>query len=86
MAACKAAPIIPELTVPALALRPASEMERESSQEQFRLFEEHGVRTYVAPNGVHGSSMLDRSRVGADVAATWEVVLEFLAKATSGAN
>jgi alpha-beta hydrolase superfamily lysophospholipase len=86
MAACRAAPYIPQLTVPALALRPASEMERESSREQFQLFEEHGVRTHVAPSGVHGSSMLDPGRVGADVSATWDVVLEFLAEAVSSAN
>lgn len=86
MAACKAAPFIPKLTVPALALRPASEMERESAREQFKLFEEHGVRTYVAASGVHGSSMLDRDRVGTDVTKTWGVVLGFLAEVTSGGN
>ena len=81
MAACKADPFIPKLTLPALALRPASEMERDSSRQQFRLFEEHGVQTYVAQNGVHGSSMLDPNRVESDVTATWNVVLEFLAGA-----
>lgn len=81
MAECKAAPFLPELSIPALALRPASEMERESSQEQLRLFQEHGVQTHIATVGTHGSSMLDPGRVDADVTATWDVVLEFLARA-----
>lgn len=86
MAPCKAAPLIPRLDVPALALRPASEMEMESSREQFRLFEQHGVRTHVAASGVHGSSMLDRDRVGADVTETWDVVLGFLSEAIAGGS
>ncbi|MCP4203942.1 MAG: alpha/beta fold hydrolase [bacterium] len=86
MASCKAEPFIPKLTLPALALRPASEMERDSVRQQFRLFEEHGIQTFVALNGVHGSSMLDADRVGDDVTPTWNVVMEFLAEAVSAAN
>lgn len=79
MADCKADPFVASLTVPALALRPASEMQTESTQQQFELFEKNGIRTYIAEEGVHGSSMLVQDRVEGDVSPTWEVVLEFLA-------
>ena len=58
-------------------------MELESTQQQFRLFEEHEVRTHKATNGVHGSSMLDESRVGGGVTETWTVVLAFLSEVTA---
>jgi pimeloyl-ACP methyl ester carboxylesterase len=67
-----------ELELPALMLRPASEMERESVREQFETFEEQGHQVYVAKNGVHGSSMLNEERVGADVEDNWAVVNAFL--------
>jgi pimeloyl-ACP methyl ester carboxylesterase len=68
------------LEIPALMLRPASEMEREKVKQQLELFGEQGHQTYVAGNGVHGSSMLNPERVGADVGDTWAVVNEFLEK------
>jgi pimeloyl-ACP methyl ester carboxylesterase len=67
-----------DLKVPALMLRPASEMERESVQEQLEMFKQQGHQTYGAKNGVHGSSMLNEERVGADVGDNWAVVLTFL--------
>ncbi len=45
------------------------------------IFKEHGFETYVAENGVHGSSMLNPSRVEGSVDETWSVVLSFLKKA-----
>lgn len=69
-----------DVTVPALALRPASEMERESSQEQLARLSKLGVQTFVADPGVHGSSMLSADRIQGDPAKTWEVVLGFLAE------
>lgn len=83
IADCKADPYLPDLTLPALALRPEREMGLESTQEQFRLFAEHGVQTHIAANGVHGSSMLDESRVDGGVEATWSVVLGFLSEVTA---
>ena len=41
-------------------------------------FEAHGIQTYVADPGVHGSSMLNAERVGASTEATWTAVLKFL--------
>ncbi len=41
-------------------------------------FESQGHVTHVAEPGVHGSSMLDDERVGADTEETWRVVEAFL--------
>jgi len=79
MAACSPNDFIPQLGIPALAMRPRSEMEVESVREQFETFEQHGIRTHVAEHGVHGSSMLVEERTGSAVASTWDVVLDFLA-------
>ncbi len=65
--------------MPARALRPQSEFEVESVQAQMKEFEAHGIQTYVANPGVHGSSMLNAERVGDSTEAAWTVVLEFLA-------
>ncbi len=78
MVGCDPGEWIPILDLPVLALRPASEMEREPMAEQMAAFEEAGCETYVAEGGVHGSSMLDPSRASGDVEATWKVVLDFL--------
>jgi pimeloyl-ACP methyl ester carboxylesterase len=68
--------------VPTLALRPASEMEHEAVAKQLEWLKELGFETYVADPGVHGSSMLNPSRVEGNVEPTWKVVLAFLEKVT----
>ncbi len=78
MAACKADLYLKDLQTPALVLRPETEMQRESSVEQFKLFEKHGVQTYIAQNGVHGSSMLNNLIVQGDVDKHWNKVLAFI--------
>lgn len=78
LASCALQPYIEQITVPLLALRPQSEFDNESVQRQMAEFEEHGMQTYVADPGVHGSSMLNAVRVKAPTDATWAVVLEFL--------
>ena len=75
---CSPTPYIADMPVPLLALRPASEMELESSQNQFRAVQEAGQRTFVSANGVHGSSMLNPDRVDGDVEATWDAVISFI--------
>lgn len=80
MADCPLTPFLTNLEVPALALRPQGEFEIESVQAQMREFEKHGVHTYVADPGVHGSSMLNAERVAASTETTWKVVLQFLAE------
>jgi alpha-beta hydrolase superfamily lysophospholipase len=77
MALCDPGPWIPQVTLPALVLRPGSEMQRESVREQLAACREAGMQTYVAEDGVHGASMLDPGRA-ADADATWRVLLEFL--------
>ena len=79
LADCSPLPYLSQLEVPALALRPQSEFEIESVQAQMKEFEAHGIQTYVANPGVHGSSMLNAERVGESTEAAWTVVLEFLA-------
>ncbi len=83
MADCDPSEFISQLEVPTLALRPGSEMEYESVAAQLAAFAEAGLETYVAKHGVHGSSMLDASRTGKDVEATWRVVLDFLDRAVN---
>lgn len=80
MADCPLTPFLADLKVPALALRPQREFEIESVQAQMQEFKKHGVQTYVADPGVHGSSMLNEERVKASTEATWQVVLQFLAE------
>lgn len=80
MKGCEPDTYIPKLKVPALALRPSSEMERETAKKQFQMFEKYGHQTYIAQNGVHGSSMLASSRVKGDVEENWIKVFEFINK------
>ncbi len=79
MKKCSPNDVIAKLKIPALILRPESEMKYESVRDQLEAFRRAGKRTYVAKNGVHGSSMLNPGRVKGEVGATWKVVLEFLA-------
>jgi pimeloyl-ACP methyl ester carboxylesterase len=80
MGACKPGPFLESLETPILALRPASEMENPRVQAQLATFEELGHATYVAANGVHGSSMLNPERVEGSVEETWTAVEGFLAQ------
>lgn len=78
MAPCKPDEYFEQLTIPLLVLRPSGEMEIESVQQQFQLVESSGHQTYVADPGVHGSSMLVKSRVEAETEESWNSVLEFI--------
>lgn len=78
LADCALKPYLEQPLAPTLALRPRQEFDIDSVREQMREFAAHGVETYVADPGVHGSSMLNADRVGASTEATWSVVLQFL--------
>ena len=78
MADCRGEDLSAQIDVPMLALRPSSEMARESSARQFALFESQGHQIFVADPGTHGSSMLVDERVGGTTSETWQVVLGFL--------
>lgn len=80
LAECKAALFLDGLQDPAFALRPASEMERESSVVQRDLFGEHGISFRVIENGIHGSSALVDERTGHDMSADRKAVLDWLAE------
>jgi len=80
LAECRPDLFLSQIKIPALALRPASEMQRDASREQFASFRKNNIRTYVSVNGVHGSSMLDPARVGGSVEGHWQTVLGFLRK------
>ncbi len=79
--ACRGEDVAGSITIPALIMRPSAEMQRDGTRKQMTIFKEHGFETYVAENGVHGSSMLNPSRVEGSVDETWSVVLSFLKKA-----
>ena len=66
------------ISSPLMILRPQREMEIESVQKQFKLFTDAGHITFVAKDGVHGSSMLNPNRVTGDVDSTWAAVKNFL--------
>ncbi len=77
---CQPNEYISSLKIPLLLMKPASEMTSERSQNQIKLAKESGHQTYIAENGVHGSSMLDESRVEGSSEETWNVVKTFLAQ------
>lgn len=78
MEGCEPGPYGEDLTVPALILRPALEMQLDHVAEQWNAFKAQGHQVYVAQNGVHGSSMLNTRRVHGDAEANWSIVLDFL--------
>lgn len=75
---CLPNPYFETLKVPMLLLRPKREAEFESVQEQLKLAESFGHKTYVAEYGVHGSSMLVEHRVEGDVTSNWKTIYDFL--------
>ncbi len=78
MEGCRPESVSEGLTVPFLAIRPAREAEIPSVKAQLVEFQSQGHITHVADPGVHGASMLDAERVGADTGETWRVVEAFL--------
>ena len=79
MGACAANNFISGVDIPALGLRPDSEM-GEGGQAQKAKYLQQGLDYYTAIGGVHGSSMLDPARAEGDVEPTWMVVWAFLGK------
>ena len=75
---CLPNPYFETIKVPLLVLRPESEAKFESVKEQLKLAQSFGHQTFVATNGVHGSSMLVEERVNNDVSENWNVVNTFL--------
>jgi len=80
MANCKPDDYFEDMNTPLLVLRPEQELQIESVQKQFELLEQHGHETYVAQNGVHGSSMLVSQRTGNPADLNWNTILNFINK------
>ncbi len=80
MESCNPNLLFESLKTPLLVLRPGNEAKMESVQAQLALAKEHGHQTYVAGNGVHGSSMLVEERIKGSADTTWNVVNTFLEK------
>lgn len=78
MGPCRARNWLEDLATPALALRPAAEMERAPSVEQRAILTAAGVEFRVVDNGVHGSSMLVDERTGHDMSALRDAVRAWL--------
>lgn len=77
---CSPNDVFDKLEVPLLLLRPRSEMEYESVQEQYELAKANKHSVFISENGVHGSSMLDDDRTGGDISETWKTVNLFIDK------
>ena len=75
---CRARMWAPDLDIPMMALRPAREMEMESTQSQKQILMDQGVNFHVVENGVHGSSMLVDERTKSDMSADRTIVLRWL--------
>ena len=78
MVDCHAGLYVNDVSIPAFALRPASEMESENSKAQRVILESAGVKFAVIENGVHGSSMLVDDRTGHDMSSARAVVMAWL--------
>ncbi|NVK52588.1 MAG: alpha/beta hydrolase [Flavobacteriaceae bacterium] len=75
---CNADNLLKTLKTPLLLLRPSKEMGIESVKKQFNLATEFNHQTYIAKDGVHGSSMLVAVRTKTAVDDTWNKVFRFL--------
>jgi pimeloyl-ACP methyl ester carboxylesterase len=78
MEGCEPNVLFESLEKPLLVLRPGREMEIESVQAQMSLAKQFEHQTYVAENGVHGSSMLVQERVQGGVEKHWAIVEAFI--------
>ena len=75
---CRARRWVGVINAPMFALRPYTEMERESSKEQQEILTDAGVKFFVVKNGVHGSSMLLDERTESDMGRARSVVADWL--------
>ena len=78
MEGCKPEPYIEQIEIPLMVFRPGSEAAAETVKEQLALVKTEGHQSYVAPDGVHGSSMLVQERAKSNVTATWKALRQFL--------
>jgi len=80
VADCRAGLWADQVQIPAFVLRPANEMERDSSKVQRELLVESGAAYFISDPGTHGASMLIDARAGGDASQTRQAVMEWLGK------
>lgn len=78
MVSCRARQWADDVQVPAIVFKPASEMTRETAEEQRQILERAGVSFAVVKGGVHGSSLLIDSRTENEMSATRAEVIAWL--------
>lgn len=83
---CGARAFVDDIDAPMLVLRPASEMQHQSSVEQRDILVGAGADFRVVEHGVHGSSMLVDSRTGSDMSQARAGVLAWLQAVTAAAD
>jgi len=66
------------ISVPAIAFRPKSEMKYDFIKAQVYIFKTFDIPTIIIKNGVHGSSMLVEKRTHHNMQQAWQEVLIFL--------
>lgn len=79
MLECRARLWAEDITAPVFVLRPGSEMQSPSVQQQRDIVTGIGAAFRVEENGIHGSSMLVDGRTGHDMSAARAAVLDWLA-------
>ena len=78
MESCRARLWAKDVQVPAIVFKPASEMTRETAEEQRRILEGAGVLFLIVENGIHGSSLLVDARTENDMSDTRAKVIAWL--------
>ena len=78
MEGCQAQPAAQRIQIPAVFLRPRSEMSIEWVAQDMASFIGMGHEAYIAFPGTHGSSMLVPARAEGETEQTWQYILDFL--------
>jgi pimeloyl-ACP methyl ester carboxylesterase len=80
MASCRTRKWASAISMPAIVLRPESEMQRQQSIDQRAILENAGIEFHVVPNGTHASSTLIDERTEHDMSDTRAIVANWLLK------
>ena len=83
---CRARQWVDDVSAPIFVLRPASEMELDSSKAQRDILTAAGAKFMVVENGVHGSSMLSDARTQNDMSGARTAVKDWLDQVTGAAD
>ena len=78
MVSCRARQWANDVRMPAIVFKPASEMTRESAEEQRQILEGAGVTFRIVEHGIHGSSLLVDARTENDMSGVRAQVIAWL--------